>query len=284
MKLERGVSATMHLVRRDNDSEARSIPVPVDALSDANMQFINAYESSSTIVLDVIRSDESDMRKGALRWPWGSTLDEYRSAASKKSLWRYTVDVDAGTIEKERLLDKHVLFATISPATGCRPHKRIYATVGATGSEASPPQGLLSYDTVSGSTQEWIPKPFEFCSEPIYAPRDKSVSDADDGYILSVLYNGQQKESELIVFDARAIAAGPICRMSLNTVVPHGHFGCFTTAKEACWDPDEMLRRAKLSDKMESRGNMWNEVKSYFSGLGMRVDGTYCQTLLSADF
>jgi len=35
---------------------------------------------------------------------------------------------------------------------------------------------------------------------------------------------------------------------------------------------EEIDRRARLADKMEGRGNMWNEVKSDFSGLGLRLD------------
>lgn len=54
--------------------------------------------------------------------------------------------------------------------------------------------------------------------------------------------------------------------------VPHGLYGCFTDAQEANWSAEEIERRSKLADKMESRGSMWNEVKSDFSGLGLRLD------------
>jgi len=39
-----------------------------------------------------------------------------------------------------------------------------------------------------------------------------------------------------------------------------------------CWPSDEIERRTRLADKIESRGNRWNEVKSDFSGLGLRLD------------
>ena len=55
-------------------------------------------------------------------------------------------------------------------------------------------------------------------------------------------------------------------------VVPHGYHGCFSATEETGWTAEEIDRRAKLADKMESRGNMWNEVKSDFSGLGLRLD------------
>ena len=65
---------------------------------------------------------------------------------------------------------------------------------------------------------------------------------------------------------------GPIARVPLGIGVPHGLYGCFTEAPEANWSAEEVERRSKLADKMESRGNMWNEVKSDFSGLGLRLN------------
>jgi len=92
------------------------------------------------------------------------------------------------------------------------------------------------------------------------------------GYILSVLYDGRREESDIIVLDADNIALGPIARVPLGISIPHGHFGCFASSSEARWTLEEIGRRARLADKMEGRGNMWNEVKSDFSGLGLRLD------------
>ena len=97
-------------------------------------------------------------------------------------------------------------------------------------------------------------------------------SEEDSGYILSVLLNGSKKESELIVLEASDIAKGPISRIPLGIAIPHGLHGVFASSDECNWSEEEIERRAKLSDKMESRGNMWNEVKSDFSGLGLRLD------------
>ena len=63
-----------------------------------------------------------------------------------------------------------------------------------------------------------------------------------------------------------------MARIPLGMGIPHGLYGCFTDAEEAVWSGEEIERRAKLADKMESRGNLWNEVKSDFSGLGLRFD------------
>ena len=85
-------------------------------------------------------------------------------------------------------------------------------------------------------------------------------------------FSGQTNESEIAILDAQSIAAGPVSRVPLGMVVPHGYHGWFSATEETGWTAEEIDRRAKLADKMESRGNMWNEVKSDFSGLGLRLD------------
>ena len=105
----------------------------------------------------------------------------------------------------------------------------------------------------------------------MFASKENADSE-DDGYILTVLFNGKTEQSELLIFKSLSISSGPITRIPLGIGIPHGLHGCFTSAEEATWSGEEIERRAKLSDKMESRGNMWNEVKSDFSGLGLRFD------------
>ena len=68
------------------------------------------------------------------------------------------------------------------------------------------------------------------------------------------------------------MSAGPLARIQLNVCIPHGYHGYFCSDKDSAWSSDEINRRARLADKMEAKGNRWNEVKSDFSGLGLRLD------------
>ena len=140
--------------------------------------------------------------------------------------------------------------------------------------KVTPPQGIVKVNVDTKETQTWYPEEYEFCGEPMYAPKksDDDNSAEDSGYILSLLFNGIKKESEIVVFEASQISKGPISRIPLGIAVPHGLHGVFASSEECNWSAEEIERRAKLSDKMESRGNMWNEVKSDFSGLGLRLD------------
>ena len=137
--------------------------------------------------------------------------------------------------------------------------------------KVAPYQGIAKFDMDSGAIQAWMPDPHEFCGEPTYAPKSND-EDEDGGYILSLLYNGKEKQSEMVVLSARDIASGPVARLPIGVGVPHGHYGMFVGGEDTNWTAEEIQRRAKLADKMEKRGNMWNEVKSDFSGLGLRLD------------
>lgn len=268
----------LHLIKRGTEgSVTKSISIPMDGISDADLQLCNAYEedSGNVIVFDAIRSDGRNLSQTAKVWPWTPTLKDFQDVTAKKSLWRYTVKVNDGSVMKECLSDVQTSFCVVNPLFSCQKHRFIYSTIGALSNEVAPPQGIGRFDTVTKEFVIWMGKEDEFVGEPMFAHRktsDNKEAAEDDGYIISVLLNGSKKESEVIIFDASRINDGPITRVPLGMIVPHGLFGCFTYSDEANWSADEIDRRAKLADKMESRGNMWNEVKSDFSGLGLRLD------------
>jgi all-trans-8'-apo-beta-carotenal 15,15'-oxygenase len=265
----------IHLVPRPGSSrKAATFTIPADGSMELNMQFVNAHESGDNILVDAICSDGSKLSGSkTTSWPWGSSLEEYRSTASKKSLWRYIINTRTGAVTKECLSKVHGFFGVINPAKSAQRHRYIYMAVGSQGQDVAPPQGIARFDCETERMEQWMPESYEFCGEPMFAPAKDTKDDSEDaGYILSVLYNGKAETSEIVILKANDIAAGPITRIPLGMVVPHGLFGCFAATEEATWPADIIERRSKLMNKMEARGAMWNEVKSDFSGLGLRFD------------
>eukprot|EP00558_Chaetoceros_sp_UNC1202_P014456 CAMPEP_0197254706 /NCGR_PEP_ID=MMETSP1429-20130617/69584_1 /TAXON_ID=49237 /ORGANISM="Chaetoceros sp., Strain UNC1202" /LENGTH=470 /DNA_ID=CAMNT_0042717785 /DNA_START=29 /DNA_END=1441 /DNA_ORIENTATION=+ len=277
LKVDNG-PAMLHVLKRGTPNAMKTFSIPTDSISDADLQFTNAYEDDDgkTIVFDAIRSDVSNISKTMKAWPWAKTITDFNASSSKKSLWRYTVTLATGKVTKECITDVPTYFGVINPAFGGQECEYVYAAVGATGGPNAPPQGIAKINTKSKVVDAWYPEPYEFCGEPMFAPRKLddviNTGNEDYGYIISVLLNGKEKKSEVIVLDAADISSGPIARVPLGIVIPHGLHGCFATSDECNWSAEEIDRRAKLADKMESRGNMWNEVKSDFSGLGLRLD------------
>ena len=279
------IAKTLHVVKRDGSGAIKSIPMPFDGAIEADLQFINAYDTDDgKVVMDAIQTDSRNVVTKPTKWPWATTMEDFASHTGKRKLVRYVVEPSKGSVSKEVLADTQCYFATINPAASTKQHRYIYCAVGSMDDKVCPPQGITRMDVLTGETQSWMPKDYEFCGEPMFvekksmssetgdgeAPADTATSEEDNGYILSVLYDGREEESQLLVLDATNVGAGPIVRVPLGIAVPHGLHGCFAPNETTGFE--EIDRRAKLSDKMESRGNMWNEVKSDFSGLGLRLD------------
>ena len=269
-------SQLIHIVARPGNKNAggmQTVEIPFDGAPDANLQFINSYEEEDgTIIFDAIRSDASNSGGSSnTQWPWASSLANYQSMTSSKSFLRYKVHPQKGFISKDCVSNDQIYFATINSEMSCQKHRYVYGAVGAMGEGVAPPQGITKLDLDSNTQDSWFPESYEFCGEPMYAQRRGDDSE-DGGYILSVLFNGQEESSEMIVLKANDISSGPIVRVPIGIAVPHGCHGCFASTDDANWTYEEIERRAKLSDKMERRGSMWNEVKSDFSGLGLRFD------------
>eukprot|EP00531_Pseudo-nitzschia_arenysensis_P014268 CAMPEP_0116156430 /NCGR_PEP_ID=MMETSP0329-20121206/22829_1 /TAXON_ID=697910 /ORGANISM="Pseudo-nitzschia arenysensis, Strain B593" /LENGTH=644 /DNA_ID=CAMNT_0003653515 /DNA_START=124 /DNA_END=2054 /DNA_ORIENTATION=+ len=265
--------ATVHLIPRvGKNKEPISLEIPFDGVIEANLQFCNAYEDGNKVVLDAIRSDgtKKPAASGAPKsWPFVSSEADYKSQAANKSLWRYEIDLGTRSVSKTKLSDIQCYFGTIKPNQSTLKHDQIFMAIGAMGDETAPPQGIASYDCNSGTMDSWLPQAHEFCGEPMFAPKAGSE---DEGYLLTVMFDGKAEQSEILVFDPSAVSAGPICRIPMGIGIPHGLHGCFTAAEEATWSFEEIERRSKLADKIEAQGDRWNEVKSDFSGLGLRFD------------
>ena len=220
-------------------------------------------------MIDAVRPERPPSGGQLPEYPWVDTVDNYRAGAGKKGLWRYTVDLQSKKVSKKRLVSSDVSFAVINPDKSTQRHRYIYYNIGAMADEASPPQGIGRYDVETGSTVSWMPEAHQFCGEPKYASRSGEAAAAEDqGYILSVLFDGKAQQSELLVFSAGQVEKGPITRIPLGFAIPHGAFGTFTNDPDATWSEDVISRRAKLTEKIEAQGSLWNEVKSDFAGLG----------------
>ena len=68
--------------------------------------------------------------------------------------------------------------------------------------------------------------------------------DEDDVYLISVLVNTLTQSSELVVFDGRNVASGPVSRLPLPVMIPFGLHGCFVPG--LTFDAEDLARRFKV--------------------------------------
>jgi len=197
LKVDKG-PALLHLMKRGTDS-MKTISIPSDGISDADLHFINAYEKEDgTLIFDAIRSDNRKVSRAMKEWPWAKSLKDFTDSSSKKSLWRYTVNVSGGSVERECISDVPAYFGTVNPAVSGQKYQYAYAAVGGMGTDNAPPQGIAKINVDTKEMDVWHPAEYEFCGEPMFAPKKSEDNNGngneDDGYIISVLMNGKEKK------------------------------------------------------------------------------------------
>ncbi len=84
--------------------------------------------------------------------------------------------------------------------------------------------GLVKYNNDNGQYTQWQYGEGVFGSEAVFAPKPGAdrTSEEDDGYLLTLVTDSTSWISECLVFDARDISQGPVCRVQLPQRVPAG--------------------------------------------------------------
>ena len=67
-------------------------------------------------------------------------------------------------------------------------------------------------------------KPGDHPGEPVFVPRSADAEEGD-GWLLTVVYRGETDSSDLAIFDAQNIEAGPIALAKVPRRVPFGFHG-----------------------------------------------------------
>ncbi len=171
----------------------------------------NAYDvaspDGSSIVLEVVRYPEM----------WRDSSEFGIDAA----LWRWKIDLDAGTVEESQLDDRGVEFPRVDDRlTGAAARYSVAVSHGA----------LVRYDlqrdTVSehrfggGNGLRAPSAPGEAVFAPAAGPSDELA-----GWYLSYVYDPVTDGSDLVLIDAADFEGEPVARVRLPRRVPHGFHG-----------------------------------------------------------
>ncbi|MDA0269275.1 MAG: carotenoid oxygenase family protein, partial [Cyanobacteria bacterium] len=184
---------------------------------------VNAFEQNEKLVIDSI---------GYREFP---SLDEgmtYREVDFDQvpagQVFRFNVDLAAGTVTSDCLIDRSCEFPTLHPNRVGSDYRYLYIGAAHTATGNAPLQALLKRDLETGTEQLWSEAPRGFMGEPIFVPRPGGTVE-DDGWVLCLNYNAARQCSDLIILDAQQIAAGPIARLKLRHHVPYGLHGSFVS-------------------------------------------------------
>ncbi len=166
---------------------------------------MNAFEDGNNIIVDVCRMATA-MKPGT---------------SSQPMLYRWSIDLDAGTVKETQLDDRSVEFPRVCDTKVGLNNRYGYAAAFAGGLPAA--GGYMKYDMEAGSSAHHDLKG-GMGSEPVFV-KDPNSSSEDDGWVLSYVYQPELDKSEVLIIDSRAFEDGPVARIHLPTRVPYGFHG-----------------------------------------------------------
>ena len=178
---------------------------------------LNAWDDGGRIVADVMHYDEPPLFPRAD----GRPADP---AATNARLMRWTLDPDAGTDafktteldgmpgELPRLDDRRA---------GLRNR---FGTFAGKSRDKGWLDTLVWLDLLSGRRAAFTVPAGDAVSEPVFVPRDPNAAEGD-GFLLAVVWRGEERRSDLIALDTNGIERGSIATVRLPHRVPFGFHG-----------------------------------------------------------
>jgi carotenoid cleavage dioxygenase len=183
---------------------------------------VNAHDSGDRIVLDVSRQPEA----------FGTSNDDY---AEVGRLWRWTIDLVAGTVTEEQVDDRPGDFGRVDDRlVGLDARYGYLMAMGGEGNSEEPVYGsaLWKYDLGSGECWEHQLGEGVRGAEPVFAPASPDAGE-DEGWVISLAHDTTSDESRLLILDAQNFSAAPVATIHLPRRVPYGAHGS--------WVPDHIM-------------------------------------------
>lgn len=178
---------------------------------------MNAWEEGDKIYADVMEYEEA---------PLFPRVDGTSTKGGGARMVRWTFDLadTSNTIKREQIDD----LAGEFPRFDERHAGLAYRHGWFAGNSRRPGQILFDcvahLDLKTGKRSAYTFAPGDAPGEPIFIPRSASAEEGD-GWVIAVVYRGEEDRSDFVVFDAQDISAGPIATAKMPRRVPFGFHG-----------------------------------------------------------
>lgn len=146
------------------------------------------------------------------------------------TLWELRLDPQsAKVLGMSAVVERGCEFPTVAPRDVGQPWQHTYLTVHLPRAEE---QGELfgaiaRYDHTTDTLTVAAAGPRRYVVEPIFAPDPEHPT---QGWLLTVVYDGDRHQSEVWIYAGDRLEAGPICRLGLPSIIPIGFHGTWRSA------------------------------------------------------
>jgi carotenoid cleavage dioxygenase-like enzyme len=186
---------------------------------------MNAWEDGDRIIADVMQFEEPPL----FPHPDGSRTDPDKSRAR---LCRWTFDLSGNTDRFTRtyLDDVAGEFPRIDDRhAGLVNRHGWFASSGRPAAGGVAFGGISHVDLAKDKLTRYTFGDGDQVSEPVFVERGKDAKEGD-GWLLSTVYRGSENRSDLAVFNALDVEAGPVALVKLDHRVPAGFHGNWVKA------------------------------------------------------
>lgn len=217
-----GSQGQFWLIPRDSGAFAGQPPRIVPAPEGFVFHHLNAWEEGETVVVESIYYAD---------FPSIGPDTDFRQVdfdlIPEGLLERCSIDLSTATVQTERMSERCCEFAMVNPRREGLSSRYAWMAVAERESGNDPLQAIKKLDLQSGERRVWSAAPRGFVSEPLMVPRPGS-SQEDDGWVLTVVWNGGRDASDLVILDAASMAE--VAVLPLPLALPHGLHGSWVEA------------------------------------------------------
>jgi carotenoid cleavage dioxygenase len=183
---------------------------------------MNAWEEGSKIFADVMEYP---------RAPLFPDADGTRAANAPARLVRWTIDLagDSDAIKREPLDDLAGEFPRFDERRAGLSYRHGWFAANTGRPEDLHFDAIAHVDLGSGKRAVYELPLGDATGEPVFVPRSADAAEGD-GWLLAVAYRGAEDRSDLLVFDAGDVTAGPVAAVHAPRRVPFGFHGNWRSA------------------------------------------------------
>ena len=177
---------------------------------------MNAYEEEDKIILHVCRQNKAMV---------GGIDEIYGGDETTGKLWKWTIDLESESCLEEQIDDRPCDFARIDDRKVGLKAKNGYAmAIDDKADSLTFGKHLYKFDLEKNERLDHYLGNNTIGGEPCFAPKNSNSSE-DEGWVMSIVYDGNIDKSKLAIIDTLNFDKKPVCEIILPQRVPFGAHG-----------------------------------------------------------
>jgi carotenoid cleavage dioxygenase len=183
---------------------------------------MNAWEEGDKIFADVMEYPVAPLFPNAKG-------ERGKDAQARLVRWIFDLAAPSNVIKRQPLDDLPGEFPRFDERRAGLPYRHGWFAAQRDRSEGAGFGGIAHIDLLTGQRATYDFGPNDGGGEPIFVPRAANAPEGD-GWVIATVYRGDENLSDLVIFDAQDIPAGPIATAKLPRRVPFGFHGNWRSA------------------------------------------------------